>query len=114
MKLPGAVSVVLLVFLVIPAVVSAAEIRGRFSAYQGSKIPAGARIMVTCGDFKRAEAIKPDGSYSIRGLPSSRGCTYQVEYPDKAKSALISFNSGNGVVRINGKLRNLGKTIIII
>jgi len=114
MKLSGAVSVVLFVFLVIPAVVSAAEIRGKFSAYQDSGIPAGTKINVTCGNFNKPGTLRPNGSYSIRGLPASRGCSYQVKYADGAKSAEIPFNSGNGVVRINGKLRKHGNTMIII
>ena len=114
MKPPAYLFAILFIALFSSSSAIAAELRGSFSGYQGAKIPAGASIHVACGNVKPSTSLKSNGSYSIRGLPSSKRCTYLIKYPDGAKSKAISFNSGSGVVTINASLRKHGNTILLI
>ena len=114
MKLPAFLFAILFIALFTSSSAIGAELRGSFAGYQGTQIPGGAAIHVACGSVKLSASINSSGSYSIRGLPSSRGCTYQIKYADGAKSKFISFNSGSSVVTINANLRRHSNTILVI
>ena len=92
----------------------ASEVRGSFWGYKGAKIPEGSVMDVSCGNFNKDSPIKSNGSYSIRGLPSSSGCSYRVSYPDGSASKSISFHSGHGVIQINGELRKHKNRILVV
>jgi hypothetical protein len=114
MKVPGYLSLLLLGSLLFSVTATASELRGSFRGYQGAKIPNNTTIHVSCGSASLSTGLNPNGSYSIRGLPASSGCSYRVNFEDGAASKSISFNSGNGVVTINGSLRKHGSTILVI
>jgi hypothetical protein len=114
MKVPGYLSLLLLGSLLFSVTATASELRGSFRGYQGAKIPNNTTIHVSCGSASLSTGLNPNGSYSIRGLPASSGCSYRVNFEDGAASKSISFNSGNGVVTINGSLRKHGNTILVI
>jgi len=113
MKMRGCL-LVIFASLLISAPGFASEVRGSFWSYNGGQIPRGTEIKVHCGNFHKSAVIQPNGSYSIRGLPPSRGCAYQIEYPDGSMSKPIAFNSGSGVVQISGELRKYKNRILVI
>jgi len=114
MKMRGYLWVIFALSLLISIPGFASEVRGSFWSYNNAQIPSGAAIKVYCGNFYKSAMIQPNGSYSVRGLPPSRGCTYQIEYPDGSMSKPMAFNSGSGVVQINGELRKYKNIILVI
>jgi len=115
MKIRSFLSIVLFVSLLISAPGFASEVRGSFWGYKGAQIPSGATIEISCTNMdKKVTTLNSNGSYSIRGLPSSRGCTYLLKFPDGSVSKSTSFNSGSGVVKISGELRKHKGQILVI
>lgn len=104
----------LLICWSITTIAVAAELRGNFFAAKDTSIPKEAKIHVTCGSKTYDETIRPDGSFSVRRLPSRTGCVYRVMFSDSFKSKEIAFNSGRSVVKINAEIRKYKNLLLII
>ena len=94
--------------------IAASELRGIMITSNNASVPAGTKINVKCGNFKKTEPVHSNGSFSVRGLPSNTRCSYQLKYPDGVSSKDMSFNSGSSVVQINAEIRQYSTKLLII
>lgn len=96
--------------------VTGAELRGRVYSSDSKPIPENAEIRVFCGEGFYQTEIAPNGSFSIRSIPSKTACRYQLWYSDNLQSELIPLNflSSSSIVNINTKVIVHNKRLILL
>lgn len=65
MRVHGYLAIIIFVSLLTSSLVIASEIRGSFSGYNKTQIPAGTNILVICDNAKLEDTLKANGSYSV-------------------------------------------------
>ncbi len=92
--------------LVVFSIAGAAELRGRLSG-----IP-DALVEVSCHGGGGRSTVDKTGNYAVRGLPSSRDCSFTVS-GGGAKSVSIPFSTTRSVTIYSGKLRRHNGRILV-
>ena len=94
----------------------AAELRGRVYSSDSRPIPENAEIRVFCGEGSYQTKIDPNGSFSIRLIPSKTACRYQLWYSDNLQSESIPLNflSASSIVKINTKVIVHNERLILL
>ena len=109
----GARHILILIFLLaIPLSTWAAEVRGRIWDETTREAPQGGTIRIVCGSQEFPGTLAPNGSYSIRGVPSGGTCQFFVNAYGLEASRTIAVNGP--VVNFSGEVRRVGGTIVLI
>jgi hypothetical protein len=104
-----------LVLMLVSERVYAADLRGRIWPASGQQnLPADTRLIVKCpGIADKSTSLADNGSYSIRGLPSSTTCELTLQIDDLL-SRVVTVRTSAVVVRFSAEVRRSDKTIIML
>lgn len=92
----------------------AAEVKGSFWEGSGQQIPSGSDVVVSCGGNVQRVAIAARGNYSVRGLPSGRGCELRVITGSGVESSPFAFSTSRSVVLFNAEIRRYGNAVLLL
>jgi hypothetical protein len=98
--------------LVIPEVVSAAELRGRIWEKSTNSAPSNSSLELNCGQDKFTTPLGSNGSYSIRNVPSRATCILTVKIGERSASRAIPVNGP--VVEFYAEIRVVDSQLFLI
>lgn len=107
----SSLSLWLLILLLVPAVASSAELRGRIWDASTGAAPKGGSLELSCGGSPNPHPLAGKGSYSIRDVPSGT-CTLTVTTSRGAASRTITINKP--VVQFSCETRTVGNKIVLV
>jgi hypothetical protein len=107
----NALSLWLLILLMLPAVASSAELRGRIWDASTGTAPKEGSLKLSCGGSPNPHPLVGKGSYSIRNVPSGT-CELTVTTSSGKASRTITINKP--VVQFSCETRAVGKKIVLV
>jgi hypothetical protein len=100
-----------LIILMVPAVASSAELRGRIWDASTGAAPKGGSLKLSCGGSPNPHPLAGNGTYSIRDVPSGT-CKLTVTTSKGIASRTITINKP--VVQFSCETRKVGNKIVLV
>lgn len=101
----------LLILLLVPAVASSAELRGRIWDASTGAAPKDGSLKLSCGGSPNPHPLAGNGSYSIRDVPSGT-CKLTITTSRGIVSRNITINKP--VVQFSCETRKVGNKIVLV